>query len=106
MSLLNAQSTILTAWIRTFWVGLGSFVSVAAPFYLAHKSDMGKGDAIEEAVIWGLCAIFGVGVVRGGVEGTSDAIRDSKGNVKPGDVGQPSGQAARRRREAAADAKP
>ena len=97
MPLLNAGSTVATAWLRTVWVGLGAFAGVTIPFYLSNKNDMGRADAIEEAVLWGLAALFGAGVIRGGVEGTADGLRDSKGDVKSGDVGQPPAEARRKR---------
>jgi hypothetical protein len=87
-SLINAGSTQTTAWLRALWVGLGAFALVAIPFYLTNKADMGRGDAIEEAILWGALALFGGGGVGVGM-GQSDVIRDHKGEQLPGDVGVP-----------------
>jgi hypothetical protein len=87
MSLINFDSTKTTVLMRTMWAALGAFISVAAPFYMANKSDMGRGDAIEEAILWGLCAVFGVSAIRGGVEGVADMNRNAQNDSRPGDPG-------------------
>ena len=86
-SLINAGSTQSTAWLRALWVGLGAFVVVAIPFYLGNKGDMGRADAIEEALLWGFLALFGGGGT-GAAMGRSDVNRDKDDEVLPGDVGQ------------------
>jgi hypothetical protein len=87
-SLINAGSTQSTAWLRALWVGLGAFIVVAVPFYLINKAEMGRADAIEEAILYGVLALFGGGGVGAGM-GRADVHRDNRHQTLPGDVGQP-----------------
>lgn len=80
--MLNDGSTQGTAILRGAYLAIGSFCFGFFPAWAAT-------DDLKAPLIAGvMTALWAMGF-RGGIEGRSDTQRDRRGQVLPGDVGQP-----------------
>lgn len=79
---MNAGSTFSTALVRSMYLAVGSGLTT---FLITWATT----DHLKAPVIAGCVSALAALGFRGGIEGLSDSSRDAKGEVKPGDVGQP-----------------
>ena len=83
--MLNARSTLGTAVLRGVYNALGAG---AAAFLTCYAT---TDDAKAALIVAGITALGALGF-RGAVEGVSDARRNARGDVRPGDVGGAGGR--------------
>ncbi len=80
--MLNFQTTTMTVVARAVYNALGAGAVALLTTYSVTDSWN------EAAIVAGITALGALGF-RGAGEGIPDIMRDSKGKVLPGDVGQP-----------------
>jgi hypothetical protein len=80
--MLNTGTTMGTAVLRGLYNAAGTG---AAAFLTCYAT---THDIETAAIVAGITALGALGF-RSGIEGVADAIRDARGRVLPGDVGQP-----------------